>query len=524
MSNLFLHGKQSYIGFKRFSVMCLVTSGFSTFTSFRRSSKAEHKGLDKALKILDFVTPKTGKAGQDDCHQRLIQSMQDLLEIGQKNNFRLVRETARGKLTEQTKVTSNYSINNDISSCWSSNILVEEECFHELDKRSIRPDATVLSFIISSCGDKGALDTGLQHHAFSVKIGFYGRIPIGCSLISLYSKCGKLDGAYRVFQEMPVKNTVSWTAIIAAYAQHWQLETCLYLFNLMRHSNLKPNDFTYASLLSVCTNCASLALGRSFHCLEKRTGYDSYVHVSNALISMYAKCGVIEDANYVFERLSCKDVISWNSMIFGYSHYGIAGKALDLLKEMDRQNILPDAITFLGVLSSCRHAGLVDKGHHCFNLMVQHGIKPELGHYSCIVDLLGRAGLLEAALDFIEKMPIPPNAVVWGSLLSSCRVHGNVWIGIYAAEKRLLLEPGCATTHVQLANLYASIGRWNNVAKVRKLMKERELKTTPGYSWIEIGSKVHRFKAEDGTNTELKEMLRILDSLGDHMQCLRHML
>ena len=310
MSYIFLHTKQPYVSSKRFSAEYQVLSGFGTFSPFRRTSKAGRKGLDKALKILDFVIPKPAKVGQVDCHQRLIKScMQDLLESGQQKCSKLVKKTEHRKLTETNQVKYDYNFTGDISACWSTKAWVEEDSlllFHELHKRGNSPGATALSSIISSCGAKGALNTGLQLHAFSVKIGFYGCIPIGSSFICLYSKCGKLDDAYQVFQEMPVKNAVSWTAIIAGYAQHWQLETCLYLFSLTRHSNLKPNDFTYASLLSVCTNCASLALGRSFHCLEVRKGYDSYTHVSIVLISMYAKCGVIEEAHYVLRNCHAK--------------------------------------------------------------------------------------------------------------------------------------------------------------------------------------------------------------------------
>ncbi|RRT79336.1 hypothetical protein B296_00008309 [Ensete ventricosum] len=268
----------------------------------------------------------------------------------------------------------------------------------------------------------------------------------------------------------------------------------------------------------VMSICAYLGFGRSIHSLEFKMGFDLYTHVSNALISMYAKSGNIEKASYVFESIPCRDLISWNSMISGFSQHGLAKNAVDLLNQMDTQNVTPDAISYLCVLSSCRHVGLVEQGRRCFDLMLKRGLNPELDHYSCIVDLLGRAGLLEEALDVIKKMPIHPNAVIWGSLLSSCRVHRNVWIGIHAAENRLLLEPGCAATYVQLANLYASAGYWNHAAKVRKLMKERGLRTSPGYSWIEIGNKVYNFKAEDRSNNKLNEILKILDSLACHME------
>lgn len=212
-------------------------------------------------------------------------------------------------------------------------------------------------------------------------------------------------------------------------------------------------------------------------------------------------------------------------MIFGYSQYGLAEHCLDLLKQMEEQHVVPDAISFLGVLSSCRHACLVEEGRHWFNTMTGCGIEPELDHYSCMVDLLGRAGLLDEAWDLIQTMSTPPNAIIWGSLLAACRVHGNIPIGIHAAEHRLKLEPGCAATHVQLANLYASIGCWSDVARVRKVMKERGLKTNIGCSWIEVGSKVYTFTAENRSKShQVNNVLDILDCLQTHMECKYDML
>lgn len=228
---------------------------------------------------------------------------------------------------------------------------------------------------------------------------------------------------------------------------------------------------------------------------------------------MYSKCGDVEDAFCVFEAMKIKDIISWNSMIAGYALHGLAWKAIDLFEKMKKQNLKPDCITFLGVLSSCRHAGLVKQGHMYFNLMVEYGVEPDLGHYSCIVDLLCRTGLVEEGRKFILDMPIQPNAIIWGSLLSSCRLHNNVWIGIEAAENRLALEPSCAATHVQLAKLYARVGMWDQVAKVLKSMKDTEIKMNPGYSWIEIGNEVISFKADDTTNSRMREVFCMLEVL-----------
>ncbi|XVE96785.1 hypothetical protein REPUB_Repub02eG0252900 [Reevesia pubescens] len=234
----------------------------------------------------------------------------------------------------------------------------------------------------------------------------------------------------------------------------------------MKNLTIKPNDFTLTSLLRACTGSGALGQGRSAHCQAIQMGFDSYSYICNALISMYCKCGSVEDALVIFKKMAGnKDIVSWNLMIAGYAQHGRVMEAIVLFEKMEEEKIKPDAITFLGVLSSCRHAGLVEQGRVYFDSMVVNGVEPALDHYSCVVDLLGRAGLLEEARDFILKMLICPNAVIWGSLLSSCRLHGSVWIGIEAAESRLLLEPGCAATHVQLANLYATARQWDQAAR-----------------------------------------------------------
>ncbi|OAY81249.1 Pentatricopeptide repeat-containing protein [Ananas comosus] len=497
-----------------------VVSKFATFPSLRRSRKLEGSGVDTALTILDLMIPqkvlqKVKDEVQESCHHRLIKAcMQDILET-QSRHSKINKQTTPSKSARQTTRLTPTKVHSSSA---------KEDAFFlflELHERGISVDLSILCSVMSTCADTAAINTGVQLHTLLLKIGCDLSIPIGSSLISLYAKCGKLDEAYQVFQMLPTRNTISWTAIIAGFAQNGRVETCLYLFVLMRRSMTKPNDFTFASLLAVCTSSACLGIGRSFHGLEIKMGFDMYVHISNALISMYAKCGSIADAHYVFDEISRRDLISWNSMIFGYSQYGLAEQALNLLNEMIKENVKPDAISFLGVLSSCRHVGLVEEGRRCFSLMLDCDVKPDLDHYSCIVDLLGRAGLLNEALDLIARMPIPPNAVIWGSLLSSARVHGNVWVGIRAAESRLFLEPGCAATYVQLANLYASAGSWDQVANVRKLMKERGLKTSPGYSWIEVGNKVYIFKAEDRSNKQANEILAVLDCLQCQMDCPR---
>ncbi|CAL8165088.1 unnamed protein product [Prunus armeniaca] len=478
---------------------------FFSSPNLTRTSQ-ETKKLHNALRVLDLITPKPAlTARHRQGHLRLIQDF----------------------LQSDSEHFSNASAFSDSNSPIKISTLLDELFdFSSVDSPSCAErfpiDASVLSHAISSCGSSRNLHGGIPYHCAAIRSGLVANVYIGSSLVSFYGRCNELQNAYRVFEEMPVRNVVSWTAIISGFAQEWQVDACLQLFSEMRHSS-KPNDFTYASILSACTGSGALGHGRSAHCQTIRMGFDLYIHIANALISMYCKCGDVKDALYIFKNLDGKDNVSWNSMIAGYAQHGLASQAIDLFEEMKQQCVEPDAITLLGVLSSCRHAGLVQEGRRYFNSMIkEHGIQPELDHYSCVVDLLGRAGLLEEAQCFIEKMPIRPNAIIWGSLLSSCRVHGSVWIGIEASKSRLLLEPECASTHVQLANLYASVGCWDDAARVRKLMKDKGIKTSPGFSWIEISNEVHRFRAEDCSNPKMIEIIAVLDSLVDHNKTLRY--
>lgn len=474
--------RPSLIIFREFSAL----SKLGVFGSHR---PAKSKRLERALGVLDLMSPGNGNVEGQENHARLIQScLGDLLEAKQPS--RTPRRKA-GACPEE----------GDRSSC------------REFLSRG-ELDATALSGFLSG----GCFISGLQLHAFSGKAGLDRTCPVASALIKLYAGNGRLHYAHQVFDEMTHRSTASWTAIIAGYAQNSQLQTALQLFIQMKRSSSKPNDYTLSSLLSGCAGAGCLQSGKALHCQGIQTGFSSHSHVSNALISMYAKCGSIDDGSSIFNQMTTRDIVSWNSMISGYAQHGLAAEAVDLLRKMEALSVAPDSVTFLGVLSSCRHAGLVGLARSCFNAMLGFGLNPELGHYSCIVDLLGRAGQLVEALDFIERMPVTPNAVIWGSLLSSCRVHGNTCVGIRAAEGRLGMEPGCAATHVQLANLYAAVGDWRRAAKVRREMKERGVKTVPGYSWIEVGGEVHMFRAEDGSNTHLKEMISVLDSLFDQMR------
>ncbi|CAK9167309.1 unnamed protein product [Ilex paraguariensis] len=488
-----VRGKPFDIIFKPFFAVLQSSSHFRLFSSQKSTESTKTKGLVKGLRVLDVIASKPSVIDNRQSHLRLIQ---DFLQ------------TSSYQFSEQ-RVSDYYPYSNSME----DSILM----LFRLHREGLKTDASVLSHALSSCGSSRTLSVGIQIHCMSIVNGFMGNVYIGSSLITFYSKCCALDNACRVFDEMSMRNIVSWTAIMNGFAQECQVDICLGLYHKMRISRLSPNDFTFTSFLSACTGSGCLGKGKSVHCQTIQMGFDSYIHIANALMSMYCKCGTVKDALFVLENMNYKDLVSWNTMIAGYAQHGLASQAIGLFEELMMHRVKPDAITFLGILSSCRHAGFVEQGWFYFNSMVKYGINPEMDHYSCIVDLLGRAGLIEEARDFIKKMPTNPNAIIWGSLLSSCRLHGNVLIGIEAAENRLVLEPWSAATHLQLANMYASTRCWDQAARIRKLMKDRGMKTEPGYSWIEIKNVVSRFRVEDKSNNEVSEVLAVLDVLVDHM-------
>lgn len=442
----------------------------------------------RLLKVLDLVALKKSAPVNRHNHLRLIQ---DVLESGIKHQ----NEASDGLMECR-----------------------EDYGFGKMD--NLKWDANGLSQALSSCASSRTLLYGIQLHGQAIKSGVLSNVYVGSSLMNLYCRCNEVCNGCKVFDEMPVRNVVSWTTVITGFAQEWQVDVCLQLYNKMRSYSSKPNDITLMSILSACSGSGSLGQGQSAHCQTIRMGFESYVHVANALVSMYCKCGNYREALRVFKLIEAKDIVSWNSMISGYALHGLVFEVLNLFQQMKKQKVEPDTFTFLSVLSSCRHAGLVEQGKIYFSRMFDHNVEPELDHYACIIDLLGRAGLLKQAIHLVEKMPISPNAVIWGALLSSCRIHGCLNIGIQAAERRLAMEPNCAATYIQLANLYADVGYGNGAAKVRKMMKNKGIKTSPGCSWIEINLEVHRFAAEDKSNKKVIRIADVVNSLDEHMRSL----
>eukprot|EP01018_Ginkgo_biloba_P031948 Gb_02723 [translate_table: standard] len=317
------------------------------------------------------------------------------------------------------------------------------------------------------------------------------------AIIAGFAKNGQGDEALKLFQKMPERDVVSWNVIMAGFAQNGQGEEALKLFRQMQLAGVKPNSETISIVLPACTNVAALEQGKEIHDVIIKSEFQFDIFVGSALVDMYAKCGSVEYARKVFDKMPQRDVVSWTAMIVGYAMHGCGEEALQLFEQMQHSGIRPDHVTFLGVLSACCHAGLVDEGWQYFNCMTKYRITPAMEHYSCMVDLLGRAGNLYEAQDFINKMPIKPLATVWGSLLGACRIYTNIDLAEHAAERLFELNPENTTPYVLLSNIYAAAGRWGDIEKVRKLMKDRRVKKKPGCSWIVVNRQVHAFLVGD---------------------------
>eukprot|EP01018_Ginkgo_biloba_P025610 Gb_06572 [translate_table: standard] len=335
----------------------------------------------------------------------------------------------------------------------------------------------------------------------------------------MYAKCCNTEDAARVFDKILNRDVISWTALIAVNAQQGHGEDALKLFCQMQHAGMEPNQFTFASVLKASASLAAMEQGRQIYAHIMKSGFEADVIVGNALVDMFAKCGSIEDARRVFNKMSEHNLVSWNTILVGYAQHGQGKNVLDLFQQMQWAGTKPDGITFVAVLSACTHVGLVEEGRQLFASMSQdHGIRPEVGHYACMVDLLGRAGCLHEAEDLIGQMPFEPNAVVWGALLAACRFHDNIELGKHVAECLFKLEPEKAAPHVLLSNIYAASGRWDDATEVRKLMKDRGLKKEPGRSWIEVKNCVHTFYAEDRLHPQTEEIYALLDRLAGQMK------
>ncbi|CAK9156524.1 unnamed protein product [Ilex paraguariensis] len=385
--------------------------------------------------------------------------------------------------------------------------------FKQLRELDVELDWIVLVSVLRAYTDVEDLKQGKCVHGFVFKIGLELELDLRISLTAMYAKCGQPMVAKFLFHQMEVSNVILWNCMISGFAKNGYANEAVELFWRMISKNIRPDEVTVRSTILACAQVGSLEQARWMDNYISDTNYRNDVFVNTALIDMYAKCGSVELARKVFEQTVNRDVVVWSAMVMGYGLHGQGREAIGLFGAMKQAGVCPNDVTFIGLLTACNHSGLVEEGWELFHSIRDYGIEPRHQHYACVVDLLGRAGYLEKAYDFIMNMPIEPAVSVWGALLSACKIYRHVKLGEYAAEQLFSLDPLNTGHYVQLSNLYASVRLWDGVAKIRILMKERGLSKDLGYSTIDINGKLQVFRMGDKSHPRSKEIFKELDRL-----------
>ncbi|PIA30753.1 hypothetical protein AQUCO_05400093v1 [Aquilegia coerulea] len=378
-----------------------------------------------------------------------------------------------------------------------------------------------LKALVVSSPSISLIQKGKEIHGHILRHGFESYVHTMTTLMDMYARFGCVSYAKYVFVKMPEKNVVSWSAIIACYAKNERPVEALYLFwEMMSETfDVVPNSVTMVSVLQACAALSALGQGKLIHCYVLRRGFDSTLPVMNSLVNMYLKCGSLYIGQRIFDQMGKKDIVSWNSMIAGYTINGYGKEAVELFRDMIQNGVSPNIITFVSVLGACSHAGLVNEGKQIFDSMTrQHKVVPTVEHYACMVDLFGRAGRLDEAAKIVEGMRIEPGPTVWGSLLGACRIHCNVELAERASVRLFQLEPVNAGNFVLLAEIYAAAKMWEQVSKVKKLLEARNLQKVPGCSWIEVKRKIYSFVSIDELNPQMEQLHALLIHLSSEMK------
>ncbi|XP_060196306.1 pentatricopeptide repeat-containing protein At3g02330, mitochondrial [Lycium barbarum] len=406
---------------------------------------------------------------------------------------------------------------------WNAIIAAHEQNGHEDEtlilffrmlKSRMEPDEFTYGSVLKACAARQDLNIGMVIHNRIIKSGMGLECFIGSAVIDMYCKCEKVEEAEKLHERMEEQTIISWNAIISGFSLREQSEEAQKFFSKLLEEGMKPDNFTFATVLDTCANLATVGLGKQIHAQIIKQELQSDVFITSTLVDMYSKCGNMQDSRLMFEKAPKKDFVTWNALVCGYAQHGLGEEALQIFEKMQLQNVRPNHATFLAVLRACAHIGLVEKGLQHFNSMSNnYGLDPQLEHYSCMVDILGRAGQICEALKLIQDMPFEADDVIWRTLLSMCKMHGNVEVAEKAAKCLLQLDPEDSSSHILLSNIYADAGMWKEVAEMRKVMRYGGLKKEPGCSWIEIKSVLHMFLVGDKAHPRCNEIYENLDAL-----------
>ncbi|KDP31652.1 hypothetical protein JCGZ_14968 [Jatropha curcas] len=421
--------------------------------------------------------------------------------------------------------------------------------YYQMLCHSIPHNVYTFPFLLKACSRLSALEEIQQIHAYIIKLGFGSDIYSTNSLLHAYAasgsiksaqvlfdrisqpdvvswnsmihgymKCNDTETAYELFQDMPTRNAISYTAMISGYVQAGLHQEALKVFQEMQSAGIKPDRVELASVLSACAHLGALDQGRWIHAYIKKNEIQIDQILGSVLIDMYAKCGGMEEALGVFKKIGNKNVYVWTAIIYGFAIHGHGQDALYWFKQMLKAGIKPNLITFTAILTACSYAGLVEDGKSLFQSMEKvYSLKPTIEHYGCMVDLLGRAGLLKEAKDLIERMPVKPNPVIWGALLNACHIHGNIELGKQIGKILIEEDPDHGGRYIHLANIHAAAGEWDVAAEARAQMKEHGVSKLPGCSTISLDGTVHGFLAGDGSHPQMEEIYHMWYKIAERL-------
>ncbi|KAJ6802675.1 pentatricopeptide repeat-containing protein [Iris pallida] len=391
--------------------------------------------------------------------------------------------------------------------------------FNQMLRCGMKADDFTYGSVLKACAGLCSLDFGIKVHSKIIKSELGLDSFIGSALVDMYCKCGMMEDAQKLHDRIQKRTLVSWNAIISGFSFLKQSEEAQSFFSRMLGMGLKPDNFTYATVLDTCANLAMAGLGKQIHAQIIKLKLQKDVFISSTLVDMYAKCGNMQDSFLMFEKMVEKDFVSWNVLICGYAQHGLGMEALKVFERMQFEKVRPNHATFVGVLRACAHVGLVDEGIFYFNSMVHnYQLEPQLEHYSCMVDIVGRSKGVYEALNLINGMPYEADAVTWRTLLSVCKIHRNVDVAEVAAARILQLDPEDSSAYILLSNIYADAGRWGEVSQLRRIMRQSGLKKEPGCSWIEVMSEMHAFLVGDKAHPKFTEIYNRLDELYGEMK------
>ncbi|XXG72081.1 hypothetical protein AAC387_Pa07g1250 [Persea americana] len=423
--------------------------------------------------------------------------------------------------------------------------------FRQMLCLGVSPDYLTFPFVLKSCARLSSLRLGVAVHCLVTKSGITIDLFVHNSLVHMYASCGDIVAARKAFDEipspslvswnsmvdgyakcgdlvaacgafelMPERDVVSWSALIAGYVKGGDHREALAIFERMQIEGLRANEVTMVSVLCACAHLGALEQGRRMHDYVESNSLQLSLVLCTSLVDMYAKCGSIAEAWRVFREVppDQTDVLIWNAMIGGLATHGLSKESLELFEEMHSLGIIPDEITYLGLLCACAHGGLVEDARHFFNSLNTNGMMPKIEHYACMVDVLGRAGRLDEAYEFVNKMPVEPTASMLGALLSGCSTHGRVELGEIIGKKLIELEPDHDGRYIGLSNVYAGAHRWDDARTMRKAMEKRGVKKVPGFSTLEVDRILHRFIAHDKSHPQSMEIYLMLNSIAKQMR------